>query len=107
MAQISALGTYSYIVSAGKFICKIIDYTGQCDGERCSLNYSYIGDKYNSIQSMFKPLIEASVQNDKTKDSGKSESTENNLKGGNNKINWKNKYLKYKTKYLKLKTTLF
>jgi hypothetical protein len=105
-SQISALGTYSYIVPAGKFICKIIDYTGQCDGERCSVNYNYIGDKYNSIQSMFKPPI------DKTKNSDsevKSESTENNLKKGgyNNKINWENKYLKYKTKYLKLKTSLF
>jgi len=120
-SEISALGTHSYIVPTGKFICKILDYYEQCDGQRCSMAYNYIGDKYNLIQSMFNPPINDSSAEglhgklvgaltgalQDARDSAQSLAKKWEEEIDSKYLKYKTKYLKYKTKYLKLKTTFY
>ena len=50
---ISAYGTYDSYVNVGNYICKIFEYRVQCvDGDICTENYSYIGDRYLNLWPM-------------------------------------------------------
>ena len=114
-AIITEYGVYSNYISSGFYICKILDYIQQCslaetEISRCSINYTYIGDRYQRLfpfklyRGPFPPQTDADIYNT-------TNYTPNihlisflfspNLisTGGG----YYKKYLKYKTKYLQLK----
>ena len=51
---INNLGLYSKYILAGAYICKLFDYAVQCSineniRHQCTINYTYIGDRYNNM----------------------------------------------------------
>jgi hypothetical protein len=76
--EITAYGLYKNFVPAGNFICKIFDYTFQCDVEKkysCSHTYSYLGDKYMDVWPLNEILPNQYNREEKPKYQGMSTDT--------------------------------